>query len=132
MKKLILSACATMALAISCVAPGPVMLPTSGPLMRQVSRVVERHDAYVTADVTLDEQTRGEYLGQSQGARELMISMPDGVPANLLAPRLAPVLDRHDSYVERDLQLDILERDQYLATTSGLRSLLTEAVWSRP
>lgn len=131
MKNLILSACMTMALAVSCVAPaGPVMLPVSGPLMRQVTRVVERHDAYVMVDGSLSAEARGEYISQSRGAVELMLSMQE-VPADLLAPRLAPVLDRHDSYVGADMSLDPLMRDTYLASSSGLRSLMSEARWSR-
>lgn len=131
MKNLILSALAATLLSVSCVAPaGHVMLPVSGPLMRQVTRVVERHDAYVTADGSLSAEVRGEYITQSQGAVQLMLSMPE-VPANMLAPRLAPVLDRHDSYVDADMSLDALVRDTYLASSSGLRSLLSEARWSR-
>lgn len=132
MKKMILCTVASMALVLSCVAPGPVTLPTEGPLMRQIVRVIERHDSYVNGDASLETSRRDDYLAQSEGAQQLMLSMPEGIPANLLAPSLAPVLDRHDAYVQLDLGLDPLDREQYLASTSGLRSLLTAAVWSQP
>jgi hypothetical protein len=130
-KKLILSASACIVLAMSCVAPGPVTLPTEGALARQVTRICERHDAYVNADTSLDAMTKSEYLVESQGSVALVTNMPQ-VPADLLAKRFAPVLDRHDGYVERDTTLDPLEQATYLATASGLRSLLTEARWSQP
>lgn len=127
MKNLFLS----LLLVASCAAPAaPVMLPTEGPLMRQVTRVVERHNTYVTADMLLSESVREMQISDAQSVVQLMLSMPQ-VPADLLAPRLSPVLDRHDSYVDADFALEPLMRDTYLASSSGLRSLLSQARWSR-
>lgn len=113
----VVAACSTMA---------PVLVPTEGAVLRQVERVVERHDAYVRADDVLTSIMIQSHLDQSEAVRKLMAS-PGGVSASMLAPRLAPVLDRHDHYISFDGTLDELTRDTYLGTTSGLRALLVIA-----
>lgn len=122
MKRLL--TCALLALAPAC-AMTPEMLPTDGPLGRQVARVVERHDAYVAADASLDEATRAAYLDESATAVGLT-GLPE-VRADVLDAVLTPVMDRHDAYVLADGSLDALESGTYLGSTAGLRSLLAEA-----
>lgn len=118
----------SFAVLTACAALGPVSIPTSGPVMRQVQRVVERHDSYVNADTRLAPEVKTADLAESQAVLELMVAMPDGVPPTMLEPRLTPVMDRHDHYVSFDTSLDPLNHDSYLATTEGLRELLKAAM----
>jgi hypothetical protein len=130
MKKLILSM--AFLCVMSCAsAVSPSMFPTSGPVMRLVERVVKRHDAYVFADNSLTTEARLIYMTQSKSVMQLMGASMDGLPASELVAFLPPVLDRHDAYVQGDAELDSLARDTYLGSSSGLRTLLTDSVWSR-
>jgi len=122
-----LSAVAVLTLASCQMVPGPVMIPTQGALTRQVTRVVERHDAYVNADEHLAPSERSTYLSQSSDLLSIVVGMPDGIPSSLLESKLYPVMMRHDGYVRVDLSLEPLVAETYLATTDGLRSLLKAA-----
>ncbi len=125
--KLLLNLSAAAALMLgSCVAPGPQLLKTEGPLSRQVVRVVARHDSYVKADVSLSDVQRDAYLEESRDASDMVVYAPE-VSADVLAAKLGPVLDRHDSYVKADLKLELLMSETYLASSAGLRALLKAA-----
>jgi len=125
------SAALMLTTALACSTMSPVLLPTGGAMLRQVTRVLERHDDYVNADTTLTMVDRETYLGQSTQVVATMAAYPDGITSAMLSPFLAPVMDRHDAYVSVDSKLDPIELQQYLATTSGLRSLLTKARWDK-
>lgn len=114
---------------VACVA-APLFLETEGALRRQVERVVDRHDAYVSADASLSEDAKQLDLQQSADVR-MLISLPE-VGAGTLKGALRPVMDRHDAYVYEDASLDELDRSQYLATTAGLREMLEAAAPSGP
>lgn len=131
MKKILLSMVALSVMSCAS-AVSPVMFPTSDPVVRQVERVVKRHDAYVFANDSLSEDERFVELAQSKTSLMLVQHAgPDGIMASELLPFLPPVLDRYDEYVEADPLLDQLERETYLGSSSGLRTLLTDSVWSQ-
>lgn len=123
-----------LVLLAGCMAPGPVELETFGATGRQVTRVLERHDAYVHAELlqlnrfsqaqTMEPQPDHlmRALTESDQVRGLMDAPT--VLAPVLASVLEPVMDRHDAYVQADATLDDLERPSYLGTTAGLRRLL--------
>jgi hypothetical protein len=93
-----------------------------GPLGRQVSRVLNRHDAYVAADADLDEGQVALFMGQSGVARALSL-LPE-VGRGPLRVALEPIEGRHDAYVRADPGLDDDERATYLASTEQLGRLL--------
>lgn len=85
-------------------------------------RVLERHDAYVRADVGLNDAARDHALGES--AAVLGLLEVEKLPRTLLERDLRPVLSRHDAYVRADARLLQLEIDSYLASTDALRAVL--------
>ena len=113
----------TLALLLgACASSAPDLLQTDGPLGRQVSRVLDRHDGYVIGDISLGAAVAEAALAQSDVVRELA-ALPE-VSRGALGAAAAPVLDRHDGYVRSDAGLDADESATYLATTDQLRRLL--------
>lgn len=102
----------------------PYMLEVDGALLRTTERVILRHDDYVLADQDLTAPQVSSALAESQALSILLKSSP--APASMLQGLLAPVANRHDSYVSV-LELDALVRDIYLGDTESLRSLLSKA-----
>lgn len=121
MKTLLIALCLTLG---ACASPGldTVSLSDQGPLARQVSRVLARHDAYVIGDLTLPPEEAFAFLAQADGVRSLAL-LPE-VRRDALGAALEPVAARHDAYVAADLSLDDLRRDTYLHATGQLRRLL--------
>lgn len=107
----------------ACAALQPVMIETDGAVGRTVERVLDRHDAYVAADESLEDSTAA--LAESALVRGLL-ELPEVAPSSLDGA-LSPVMVRHDVYVSDDASLDELEREVYLADTQRLRDLLEAA-----
>lgn len=109
----------TMLVPASCRAPLPphqFRVAEAAPL---VTRVCDRHDAYVGADPLLSNEKRAEALGQSQILRALVAG--EGIGSTITFEfRAQPVFDRHDSYVRSDAALGI-KAPSFLRTTELLR-----------
>lgn len=126
MKRLLMTL-APLAL-VACMS-APYMVETEGAFQRTMARVIERHDAYVKADKSLDDAAEAEALFESAELSAL-VQLPS-VSASILADAFEPVASRHDAYVNA-LELDILVRDVYLEDSERLRSLLAEAASHEP
>lgn len=127
MKQLFLSAMCALSLA-ACVS-APYMVETEGAFQRTTARVIERHDAYVQADESLDDAAEAAALAES-AELSVLVQLPS-VSGSILADALEPVADRHDAYVNAQ-ETDVLVRDIYLEDTKRLLSLLAEAASHEP
>lgn len=110
--------------AVACLNPKAYEIP-AGPesaFFRTVSRVVERHDAYVAVDPDADPGA----LPQSAEALALSESI-FLLPVQVISPSLEPVLSRHDGYVIADEDVDELELLFYLEDSERLRDLMSQA-----
>lgn len=88
-----------------------------------VGHVLDRHDAYVKADTTLDSATLATDLSQSSFVRSEMTKAQ--VPASELAPALNPVADRTDAYDTKNASLPPYKLRTNLRDTAILREVLT-------
>lgn len=130
MKRLLKRLLMTFApLALVACASAPYMVETKGAFQRTTARVIERHDAYVQADESLDNAAEAEALIESAELSAL-VQIPS-VSASILADAFEPVASRHDAYVNA-LELDVFVRDVYLEDSERLRSLLAEAASHEP
>lgn len=85
--------------------------------------VVDRHDAYVDADESLDSSQR---LALKTDSGQLMVLIRRGevVELDALAARQAGVIDRHDAYVSADESLSETKRARYLRSTEIMRAMV--------
>lgn len=90
--------------------------------MPAAPRALERHDAYVRADASLDAHDRASALAQADDVRALL-SFPE-VDRERLAVPFRPVLDRLEVYLAGDLVLDPNERAIAQTGVEVLRSAL--------
>lgn len=86
-------------------------------------RVLDRHDAYVTADTA--SLSKDADLRQSKRVRVMLEG--ESIAGAALASELEPCLDRHDVYVEADEGLAPVEKRTFLRSTLILRQTLKEA-----
>lgn len=107
-------------LVVACISPG--VIPVSGAFERTAVRVLDRLDAYVSADEALSDEDMTDALGESALARGLL--REDEVPADDLADAFGTMLDRHDAYIAADESLDDLEKSVYTNDAGRLRSLI--------
>lgn len=123
MKNLLIALSLTVLAACVSTPIDTVAVGSDTPMSRQIGRVLERHDAYVKADIELESAAAFEgALAESDSVRTLIL-LPE-VRRDMLGSALAPVMDRHDGYVQKDPALEDIERDSYLASTAQLRQLL--------
>ncbi|MEO0481156.1 MAG: hypothetical protein AAF196_16935 [Planctomycetota bacterium] len=73
---------------------------------RPVTRIVERHDAYVEADEDLSAEESERALLESAALAELFETEETFIRRPALRARVAPVLDRYEAYVLVDPELD--------------------------
>lgn len=87
-----------------------------------VTRVADRHDAYVKADTTMASSAYLDALGQTAFLRQEM--QKETVPATEISGPLNAVCDRYDGYVGRDPALTTFKRQVELRSSALLRAAL--------
>lgn len=86
-----------------------------------VGIVLERHDAYVKSDATLDDIGRQALLSESS-----LIRATESASAHTYSALLGAALDRHDAYVAAHTGLDPPRREDFVRQSGILRLLIRE------
>jgi hypothetical protein len=87
------------------------------------TRVLNRHDAYINADTTLDMATRTHDLGQSSFVRSELVNPT--VQASTISAPLNDVCNRTDVYDHANAKLPSYKLQANLNDTKILREVLT-------
>lgn len=133
MKNMTRLLCAATLAVAACATPEMVKLTTAeGPsaFVQLSQKVIDRHDAYVIADSSLDSQSSAALLAESAAADAALAGTQ--ASAFYLSGLLEPVMVRHDAYVQGDASLLQYKRDTYLETSATMRKLLSAAMSAAP
>ena len=85
-----------------------------------VMAVLGSHDIYVEQDSALSDHERTTFLAASAEQR-LVWEEAEEIPNEFIQPRLFPILDRFEIYVNSDADLSALEKRIYLRNAKLLR-----------